>query len=86
MIALALPAVHLLKLATLARLQIHQPQVGIILADGEIATTAHTVHQPTAIVTGTSQHIALVRRRTIQQGIYRLTKRAILCVEGDPAE
>ena len=84
--ALALRTVHLLEFSALARLQVHQPQIGIVLADGEIPTTAHTVHQPTAVVTGTCQHIALIRRRTIQQGIHRLAKCAFLCIEGDSAK
>ena len=65
MIALALIAVHLFHLPALACLQIHQPQVGIVLAHGEVAATADTVHQPATVVGGPCQHITLIRCRTV---------------------
>ena len=79
-------AVQCLEFLVLTGLEIHEPQVGIILTDREVATTAHTVHQPAPVVTGSDEGVTLVGGWPVQQCIDGLSESATLRIEGNPAQ
>ena len=84
--AIALIAVHFFEFTRRTSLQIHQPQIGIVLRNRKIASAADTVHQPSPIVGGACQYIALIRCGTTEKGINRLAKLTCSCIERNTAE
>ena len=85
-IAVGLVAVHLRQLAGLARAEVEQPLLALVVPDGEVAVVGEGEQEPSAVVAGAGPGEALAHLDGVEHGVDRRAEAGSLGVEGDAAE